>query len=83
VERLRTALSGINHQPRRVTFDLRDVTFVDVAGLAAISESVEFLVAGGYRVSVLPSAPVTWLLGKLDAAGCPMTIGDIGEAPSP
>jgi anti-anti-sigma regulatory factor len=75
LERLRAVASGVNHGPHHVTFDLREVSFVDVAGLGALSKAVAGLVSDGHRVTVLQSASVTWLLGKLEAAGCPVTIG--------
>jgi anti-anti-sigma factor len=83
VERLRRAVSQIGEPPRGVTIDLRGVSFLDVAGLRAVSEAVTGLVSIGHRVTVLPSASVTWLLAKLESAGCPMTIGERQPAPGP
>lgn len=81
-ERLRDAAAGINHGPHLVTIDVRDVSFVDVAGLGALSLAAAGLEAAGNRVLVLPSSSVSWLLEKLEVAGCPLTIAGLGSPPA-
>src|SRR5262245_54333323 len=79
MEILKSVVPRLNHPPRSVTLDLRGVPFVDVAGLRALSDAVASMLAAGHDVSLIPSQSVTWLMGKLDAAGCPITLGAVGR----
>ncbi len=81
VARLQTAISSLDPGELHHTIDMREVEFIDLAGLVAVSESVAELRAMGASVDLMLSDAVSWLLATLDAAGCPVTL--VGEASQP
>ena len=82
VERLREAVSDIDAPSGHVTIDMSGVVFIDLAGLQAIAEAVARLRSTGGVVELILSDSVAWLLSRLDAAGCPISLAGNGNQPT-
>ncbi len=83
VERLREAVSGIDLLSGQLTIDMSGVVFIDLAGLQAVAEVVARIRSTGGVVDLIVSDSVAWLLSRLDAAGCPISLAGNGNQPTP
>lgn len=82
VERLREAIAGIDPHPGHLVVDMSEVVFIDLAGLQAIAEALAHLRSKGGAVDLILSDSVAWLLARLDAAGCPISLAGNGGQPT-
>ncbi len=82
VGRLREAMSGIDAHAGDLIVDMSEVMFIDLAGLQAIADAVARIQSAGGAVDLILSDSVAWLLERLDAAGCPISLGGEGNWPT-
>ncbi len=81
VAQVQAAISALDPAEHHLTIDMRELEFIDLAGLLVVSESVADLRAMGRTVDLILSEAVSWLLATLDAAGCPIALASSGSQP--